>query len=138
MKKHLFLMSACAAAMALYAPETDAGSAGSGTPSQEPLPEPGVAAVGNAPDANVNPPTTAAEAKAAGKAAGKPAKGGQAAGKRVFMVWVQPGHDTLSIGQLIDLPEAEGDALRGAGRARYASEAEIKAGGKSALVLEGI
>lgn len=122
----------------------------------------GVAAVGNAENADSNPPVNADEADAAKKDAGKPAddkapakkaaktsneKAAQDDAKKAVkglpkgskvMVWVQPGHETLAIGKVIALPDEKAQQLREVGRARYAAEAEIVAAGEDILVLEDI
>ncbi|MDP3853157.1 hypothetical protein [Phenylobacterium sp.] len=89
----------------------------------EPRADPAPAAEGNAAGADVSAPTNAADAKKAAKAA----KAGDS--KSVVMVWAQPGHETFGIGMMIRTPTELGENLRSAGRARYASEAEIKAAG---------
>jgi hypothetical protein len=53
-------------------------------------------------------------------------------------VWAQPGHELVSVGALLSVPNEEAEALRGAGRARFASEAEVEAGGESIVELSGI
>lgn len=126
------LMTAAAAlsGLAVLAPETDTGTA----PVQ---PNPDSANPG-APVA-INP-EAAAQAAAADQAATAKAGSGEkgSGGKGVHMVWVQPGHESLGIGQMILVSKAEAETLRGAGRARYASEPEVKAGKDHALKLEGI
>lgn len=87
----------------------------------EPSPDPGVGPTeGNAPNADPSPPSTAKEASTADKAGGK-------SKKPKVMVWAQPGHEQIGIGQMFSTPPDFADLLRGAGRARYASDAEVKA-----------
>lgn len=81
-------------------------------------------AVGNAKDQDPSPPAARSDAIKKGKSA--------------YGVWVQPGHETLGIGQLILTPGDELEVLRAAGRARYASEAEVKAGKSKAVEVEGV
>ncbi|RZJ81098.1 MAG: hypothetical protein EON88_31330 [Brevundimonas sp.] len=122
---------ASAAALALMAANTDAGSkpdpidksdpapqpktADEVTPA-EPKPDPLPGAEGNAPGADPNPPVNAGEAAKASSLT-----------KKTVVVWVQPGHETLGIGQIFSTSPHEAESLRAAGRARYASEAEVKA-----------
>ncbi|ADK99392.1 ribonuclease G [Brevundimonas subvibrioides] len=130
--KTRLLMAASAAALAAYAAQTDAAG-GKPDPIKKsdpgpapltadqvdpaaPQPDPAPGAVGNAPDANPNPPVNKDEAAKA-----------SSTHKKTSIVWVQPGHETLGIGQLLTTSPHEAEALRAAGRARYASEAEIKA-----------
>lgn len=107
-----------------------------------PAADPAPGAVGNAPNADPNPPASSAEAKNTAKAAAKPAakpaakaakaaepKGPKADDSRRVVVWVQPGHETFGIGKILSFEADEAERLRGAGRVRYASEAEIKAAG---------
>lgn len=131
MRKTLMLSAASAAAFAVMAPPAD-GAGGAPTPKTaaevapaEPRPDPAPNATGNAPKADPNPPTKAAAAEKAEKG-------------RIYMVWAQPGHETLGIGQLISIPKAAGELLRSAGRARYASTAEVKAGKDQALNVDGV
>ena len=150
MKTRSLMMFAAPAALALMAADTGGGSGGAPgdnadpilksdptpqpqtggeQPPAEPSPDPRPAAVGNAKKADPSPPNKAADA---GKA-----------GKRVHMVWVQPGHESLGIGQMIAVPARDGEVLRGVGRARYASDAEVKAATDSKrpgaiLVLDGV
>lgn len=84
--------------------------------SAQPQPDPSPSAEGNAPDADPNPPASKAAAQK-----------GPSTKKKTFVVWAQPGHESIGIGQLFSTSEAEAEALRAAGRARYASDAEIKA-----------
>lgn len=125
----------------------------------------GVAAIGNAQNADPNPPVNAEQADAAKKDAGKPdaapapAKDGKKDAKKSdekaaqddakkavkglpkgskVMVWVQPGHETLAIGKIIALPGEKAEQVREVGRARYAAEAEIVAAGEDILVLEDL
>ncbi|HCW49221.1 MAG TPA: hypothetical protein DGP25_04050 [Brevundimonas sp.] len=84
--------------------------------------EGGAPPIGNAPDANPNPPSSP---EAAVKT-----------GKKTFCVWVQPGHDALGVGQIFTTPPAKAEMLRGAGRARFASEAEIKAAKKGDVAVD--
>lgn len=136
--KTLMLLAASASALALMAPPVDAGAdsikksdpapqpkTAAETAPAEPRKDPEPNAAGNDPKGDPNAPTTAADAE-------KAAKG------RVYMVWVQPGHETLGIGQMIAVRKAEGELLRGVGRARYASDAEVKAGKAQALVIDGV
>lgn len=126
--------------------------------SAEPQPDPKVGAVGNAENADVNAPSSSKDAETTTAGAAAEAKRGsgkkaastvekaadpQAGVKRAYMVWVQPGHETLGVGQMIAVPTAQADVLRGAGRARFASEAEVQAAKESEhsrdiLVLDGI
>lgn len=96
------------------------------TPPQEPQADPAPGAVGNDPKGDPNPPTKKAAA--------------EKAGKKTYIVWVQPGHETLGIGQLVTTSADEAETLRAAGRARLASEAEVKAAkaakGDDAVVLD--
>lgn len=151
MTKTSLLMCAAAHALLLAAPDTGSGSGGAAggaddidkadpapvpqtaneTAPAEPQADPKAAPVGNAKGADVSPPNKVAAASKAGK--------------RVHMVWVQPGHETLGVGQLIAVPTDSGEALRSAGRARFASEAEVKAAkaGEAAspgliLTLDGV
>ncbi|SFK41713.1 hypothetical protein [Caulobacter sp. UNC279MFTsu5.1] len=87
--------------------------------------EPDGAAVGLAAGADVNAPTNLDDAE-------HPKKG------RVAVVWAQPGHEMVAIGALLSVPEDEAEALRAAGRARFASEAEVEAGGDAIVELSGI
>ncbi|KQZ31721.1 hypothetical protein [Caulobacter sp. Root1472] len=87
--------------------------------------EPDGAAVGLAAGADPNAPTNLDDAE-------HPKKG------RVAVVWAQPGHEMVAIGALLSVPEDEAEALRAAGRARFASEAEVEAGGDSIVELSGI
>lgn len=115
-----------------------------------PASEPAAQAPALAPTADPNPPTsakaamdakpaakTAASAKGKGatkaaapsKPATKPAQSDNVAvpaGEQVVIVWAQPGHEKLPVGGLYRTPAAEAAALRSAGRARYAAEAEIE------------
>lgn len=124
----------------------------------EPSSDPSPSAVGNEPGADPNPPTTGADAEtttapsskagkkpaAKDKTTGKAEKAEPAAGvKRAYMVWAQPGHESIGIGQLIAVPTREADVLRGAGRARFASDAEVEAAKGSedpgvVLILDGV
>lgn len=151
--KRSLMLSAASAALVLMAADTGSGTGGSGAagaagadpikkadptpqpqtatekPPAEPSPDPQPNAVGNAKKADPSPPNKASEANKVGK--------------RVHMVWVQPGHESLGIGQMIAVPTKDGEALRGAGRARYASDAEVKAAGESkapgtVLTLDGV
>ena len=96
------------------------------TPPEQPQTDPAPGAVGNAPKADPNAPTKKSAA--------------EKEGKRTYMVWVQPGHETLGIGQMLTTSADEAETLRSAGRARYASEAEVKAAkaakGDNAVVLD--
>lgn len=136
--KTLMLLAASASALAPMAPPVDGGAdpikksdpaphpkTADETPPAEPQADPQPNAVGNAPKADPSAPTKAADAEKADK-------------NRVYMVWVQAGHETLGIGQMIAVPKASGELLRGAGRARYASEAEVKAGKGAAIKLDGV
>ena len=104
----------------------------------EPAPDPAAAAVGLAPGENASPPINAKAAKAAAKMAEK-AEGAKAKPKNaVVMVWVQPGHETFGIGRMIRTPTELGEQLRAAGRARFASDAEIEAAGDQIADVEGV
>ena len=96
------------------------------TPPEQPQTDPAPGAVGNDPKGDPNAPTKKAAA--------------EKAGKKTYIVWVQPGHETLGIGQLVTTSSDEAETLRAAGRARYASEAEVKAAkaakGDDAVVLD--
>jgi hypothetical protein len=92
---------------------------------------PAAGAVGNAAGADPNPPVNAKEAKAAAKEAK-----GRKPGDKIYLVWVQPGHEHYGIGMMLRAPGELGENLRAAGRARYASDAEIKAGQDGALDVE--
>lgn len=50
-----------------------------------------------------------------------------AASQDVLLIWVQPGHDRYFIGQPVPVPASDAEFLRAAGRAREATDAEIKA-----------
>lgn len=78
-----------------------------------------VAAVGNAPGADPSPPTNAKDANKIGK--------------KVAIVWAQPGHEVFGIGMMLRVPGEVAEAVRGAGRARYASDAEVKAAKEAKL-----
>ena len=80
--------------------------------------------VGLEPGADPNPPATA---EAAVTEDG-----------RAYVVWVMPGHELVAIGALLKVPAYEAEVLRGAGRARYASEAEVEAGAVDAIELSGL
>jgi hypothetical protein len=123
---------ALASTLACLASAADAGVAPSPetsdqTQPEQPQPDPAVAAPGNDPTADPNAPTRKADA--------------EKIGKKVVVVWCQPGHETMAIGQLAATTAEEAEVLRGAGRVRYASDAEVKAA-KSAkadiLDLSGI
>ena len=96
------------------------------TPPQQPQPDPAPGAVGNAPKADPNAPTKKSAA--------------EKEGKKTYIVWVQPGHETLGIGQMLTTSADEAETLRSAGRARYASDAEVKEAkavkGDDAVVLD--
>ncbi|MBJ7446845.1 MAG: hypothetical protein JHC81_04860 [Brevundimonas sp.] len=133
MTKTTLLMCAAAHALAFASPDTGSGTGAAPggadpidkadpapapqdattTAPAEPHADPKAAPVGNAKGADVSPPNTSATANKVGK--------------RVYMVWVQPGHETLGVGQLIAVPKDSGESLRTAGRARFASDAEVKA-----------
>lgn len=139
--KRLSLLAASAASLACMAASTDAGGGSAATGADpvkkadpapqpqtadpaapaEPAADPAPQAEGNAPDADPNAPTNKAEAEK-----------GPSTAKKTYVVWVQPGHETLCIGQLFSTSADEAETLRGAGRARYAADAEIKAA-KAAL-----
>ncbi len=85
----------------------------------------GVAGVGLAQGSDVNAPTNLDDAE-------HPKKG------RVAVVWAQPGHEMVAIGALLSVPEDEAENLRAAGRARFASEAEVEAAGDAIVELSGI
>jgi chromosome segregation ATPase len=81
------------------------------------------------------------DAQAAKAKAAKARKAGEAAasaepevvetqaydGPRQAIVWAAPGHALLSVGVLISVPSEEAESLRGAGRARFASDEEVAA-----------
>lgn len=90
----------------------------------EPQPDPAPAAVGNAPGEEVDPPTNRKQANRQGK--------------KIVLVWVQPGHETFGIGKVIRVAPDQAEALRSAGRARYASDAEIKAAGDDIADVQGL
>lgn len=96
------------------------------TPPQEPQPDPAPGAVGNAAKGDPNPPTKKATA--------------EKEGKKTYIVWAQPGHETIGVGQILTTTPEEAELLRAAGRARYASEAEVKAAkavkGDNAVILD--
>jgi hypothetical protein len=138
--RRILFCSGALGALALMAAETGSGSGGSPDPiakadpapapktadqvaPAEPKPDPATGAVGNAKDADPSPPTNKGGAKAAAKAAGK------GDSKTAVMVWVQPGDANFGIGKVLRFPVDHAEILRGAGRARYASEAEIEAAG---------
>lgn len=148
MKTRLLLM-ASGAALACLAAATDTGAAPDPIKKADPAPAPQTAdqvqpaapqpdpapgAVGNAPDADPNAPTNAGDAAEAAKSAG--AAKAASTHKKTFVVWVQPGHETLGIGQLVTTGPHEAETLRAAGRARYASEAEIKAAKDAKVAVE--
>lgn len=82
----------------------------------------------NAPAAPAAKAAKSAKApKAAPAAAAKAGRTGHKA-----MIWVQPGHEAFSIGELIHAPEDEAEGLRSAGRARYATPEEQAAVGTAA------
>lgn len=126
------LMAGCGvAALAAMAADTGSGTGGadpvaSSDPTPTPIPaeqvapaepaaDPAPAAVGPAPGEDPNPPSSR--------------KGASKKGKRTIVVWVQPGHETFGIGQVLAMPGDEAAALRAVGRLRYASAAEVKAAG---------
>lgn len=158
MKRLYAFASMAALATAAFAPPSDQGGAapdpiGKSDPAPaplsadqvkpaEPAPEPSTGAAGNAPGGDPNPPANAKKAKAAAKSAAKaqpeakPAKSAPA--NPLVMVWVQPGHEKFGIGKMIRTPAEVGENLRSAGRARYASEAEIEAAGEDIADVESV
>ena len=134
MRPYASLLAASGLAAILCAAPTDAGAAppidksdsaphplgaDADHPPAEPQDSPGVAAAGVDPE---NPSPPAAKPK----------------GKRVAMIWVQPGHELLGIGQVITLPSDKAEDLRGAGRARYATPGEVKLAGDAVMDLDGV
>ncbi|WP_296167996.1 hypothetical protein [uncultured Brevundimonas sp.] len=89
-----------------------------------PRPDPSVQAQGSDPKKDTDAPT--------GKADAIKEPGG------VAIIWVQPGHETFGIGQMITVPAKQAEELRGAGRARYASEAEVAAAGDADQAVAGV
>lgn len=59
-------------------------------------------------------------------------------GPRQAIVWAAPGHAMLAVGVLISVPAAEAEALRGAGRARFALDEEVAALGDQVPELAGL
>lgn len=131
------------AALALMSADTGSGSGSAGEPDPiekadpapapktadevapaEPQPDPAPAPVGNAPGEDVDPPVNR-------KHANRQAK-------KIVLVWVQPGHETFGIGQIIRVDAEQAESLRSAGRARYASDAEVKAAGDTVQDIAGV
>lgn len=139
-------------ALALLSASTDAGAVAQGvstpqtadekTPA-EPQTDPQAQAPSLSAAGDPSPPATPEKAldtkpvKAKGKKAAAEAEAVEARDWTV-MVWAQPGHETLPLGKVIRVPTEQADNLRGVGRARYASEAEIEADGPDFPELEGI
>ena len=121
---------ASAASLACLAASTDSGSAPADPVAKsDPAPKPltadqvapssasaeasKTAPIGPDPKANPNPPTSA--------------KASAGSGKKTWCVWAQAGDETLAVGQIFTTGGHEAETLRSAGRARYASDAEVKA-----------
>jgi hypothetical protein len=125
---------AAMAALALMAAPNDQGSAQSPEPAAEADPaEEEAAAVATEDGAPEEQVEEEAAPEAAPEKVGKPAGGAKkpkataAASQDVLLIWVQPGHDRYFIGQPVPVPASDAEFLRAAGRAREATDAEIKA-----------
>lgn len=128
-----FHLMAATSALALCAANTDAGAAQAppAAPPAEPAADPVVQAPAIAPNADPSPPSEPEKTKKAAKAA-------RVRAGFTAIVWAQPGHEKLGIGQLLATPTAEAEALRAAGRARFAAEAEILAAKGDIPEVEGL
>ena len=78
------------------------------------------------------------EALAAGQAPDPEPEAIADTGPRQPIVWAAPGHAMLAVGVLVSVPADEAEALRARGRARFASDEEIAAGGDEIPELSGL